>query len=56
MNIDITEQQIEELIKLIHEVRISDFLQKADEFGIKTTELSVFKKEFILGKQSFLIL
>jgi hypothetical protein len=53
MNINITEQQRNELIDLIQNVNTADFFQKADEFGIKTTELSVFKNEFIFNKHSF---
>ncbi len=51
--INITEQQRDELINLIQEVRIADFFEKAKEFGIDTHELNSFAKEFIFGKQSF---
>jgi hypothetical protein len=53
MDINITEQQRDELINLIQELRIADFFEKAKEFGIGTYELNSFAKEFILGKQSF---
>ncbi|MCC5944933.1 MAG: toll/interleukin-1 receptor domain-containing protein [Bernardetiaceae bacterium] len=49
----ITLKQAESLINLVQETQIADFFEQLRKFGIESTEISTFQKEFMFGNYRF---